>query len=156
MAIKRICEAIELDFNRQNKNLNQDIILGPKLAKQPILVPGDSQARKFICLPEKYIYGWLFSIKSDNTNLIEYKEKCYELLYEYFHGTITSRKKFIQEKTMAEREIELLEKKLELNEDYLKLHVLKGTISTVKKELTNLDKKIASEIQIDIDFSINN
>jgi hypothetical protein len=33
------------------------------------LIPGDTQPRKYVCIPEKYVYGWIFSIKSDSEEL---------------------------------------------------------------------------------------
>lgn len=150
IAIKPICEGVGVDYIQQFKNLKDDIMLGPKLCKHTILVPGNSQPRKYICLPEKYIYGYIFSIKSESEALIEYKEKCYELLFEFFHGTITSRKNLIKEKTLAEYEIEKIEKRLSENEDYKKMNKLKNTIATAKKQLNSLDKDIASEIQLNL------
>ena len=55
IAIKPVLEAINFEYTRAFKNLQEDPILGPALAVQPMQVPGD-QARKMACLPEKYIF----------------------------------------------------------------------------------------------------
>ena len=63
IAIKPIMEALGVEYTRQFKNLKEDKILGAALALQPMQVPGD-QTRNYACLPEFFIYGWLFSIQS--------------------------------------------------------------------------------------------
>ena len=83
VAVKPICEALQIDYIEQFKDIKKDSILGPVLCKHTIQIPGD-QGRSMICLPEKYIYGWLFSVKSESLALLEYKRKCYELLYDFF------------------------------------------------------------------------
>ena len=65
IAIKPICEALNLEYTRQFKNLKEDEILNQLLAEQP-MVGADNRIRKMVSLPEKYIYGWLFSINSSS------------------------------------------------------------------------------------------
>lgn len=143
IAIRPICEALQIEFTRTFKNLKSDNILSQPLAVQP-MVAADGKIRKMVCLPEFFIYGWLFSIQSDSEQLKEYKWKCYELLYEYFHGAMTDRNKFLKEKTIAENEIKTLEKELALNPSYIKLAGLKSKVSEAKKALNLLDKEIVS------------
>ena len=51
VAIKPVCEAINVEYTRIFKNIQADPALAPRLAKQPIMVPGDSQPRKYVCIP---------------------------------------------------------------------------------------------------------
>jgi len=111
IAIKPICEALGVNYNRQFQNIKEDDILGPAFATQQMQVPGD-QARGWACLPEFFIYGWLMSIQSESKELKAYKWKCYELLYNYFHGALTERTKMLKVKTQLE--VELEKKKAEL------------------------------------------
>jgi len=139
VAIKPICEALSLNFNRQFKNLKVDAILGPALAVQPIQVPGD-QLRKMVCLPEYLVYGWIFSIQSANKQLVEYKKECYKLLYDYFHGTITGRRELLTLKARTEVDRSRLEMDLRSNPSFQKWEDLKAQEARIGKQLKTADR----------------
>lgn len=143
IAIKPICEALEVNFDRQFKNLKVDKILSQVYAKQPIPTAGGIQ--KMLCISERYVYGWLFSIKSDSKQLLEYKRTCYELLFEYFHGAITSRETLIREKTKDQLEVERLEAALTTNADYQRLKEIKAKAKAINTQLRQQDLDIAKE-----------
>lgn len=143
IAINPICEALNINYNRQFKNLKNDKILSEPLAVQPI-VAADNKLREMLCLPEFYVYGWLFSIQSESPDLQEYKWKCYELLYNYFHGTIRERTSLLKEKTTTELEIEKLEKELAETPTYKKLQELKAKVNSSRKALKKWDREIIS------------
>ncbi len=73
IAIKPICEVLNIDYIQQFKNLKADEVLGPELCKHTIQVP-DDQARSMVCIPERYVYGWLLSIRSESQELKQYKK----------------------------------------------------------------------------------
>jgi hypothetical protein len=125
IAIKPICEALNIEYTRTFKNIKSDSILGPALAKQPMQVPND-QIRNFACLPEKWIYGWIFSINSDSPILEDYKRKCYDILYNHFHGSLTAIQTTLLEKDCTHAKIEELEKRLISNDDYKNLVSLRA------------------------------
>lgn len=141
IAIKPICEALQIEYTRAFKNLKEDSILAPELAKQPMQVPGD-QMRNFICLPEKFIYGWLFSIHSENPILIEYKKKVYDILFNHFHGSLTERKNVLIEKAEIKTKRQLIEVALKEDERYSELCELKGRELRIGKTLKDLDEKL--------------
>jgi hypothetical protein len=85
IALKPICEALNVEYTRIFKNVKEDPIFGQLLAEQP-MVGADGKNRKMVSLPEKWIYGWLISIQSQSPELIEYKKLCYEILADFFHG----------------------------------------------------------------------
>ena len=157
VAIKPICEALEVNYKEQYRQIKSDPILN-QLVRNTTMVGADNKMRKMSCLPEKFIYGWLFNIKkSKSEHLIEYKLKCYEILYDYFHGSVTQRQKLLKEKTKAELEIDQLEEKLEYNEDYCRLKYLKSSIKDAGKALRKMDENII-DAQLDLwkqDFVIN-
>ena len=138
IAIKPVCEALNVQYVRQFKNINADPILGPALSKQTMQVPGD-QARNMACLPEKFIYGWIFSIRSESSELLEYKRACYNILYEYFHGTITRRKKLFEEKAKIQTERSHLELDLRTQDKFVKLEDLRAREARIGKELKEMD-----------------
>ena len=144
IAIKPICEALNLEYTRQFKNLKEDKILSQLLAEQP-MVGADNRLRKMSSLPEKYIYGWLFSINSSSEEFLEYKKECYEILYNYFHGTITGRKELLKKKVEIDIELTKAENELIENPAYIKIQELKKKQSEVNKGLKNNDQKVIQE-----------
>lgn len=110
IAIKPICEALEVQFVRQFKNAKKHPFFSKVLSKQTIPTEGGMQ--KMICIPERYVYGWLFQIRSESKGLAEYQKQCCDILFDYFHGSITSRETLIREKTKEELEEERLEREL--------------------------------------------
>lgn len=146
VSIKSICEAIGVDHSAQVKRIKRDPILGSKWSKQTIQIP-DNQPRNMVCVAEKFIYGWLFSIQSDNPDLIEYKWKCYELLYDYFQGSITYRNQILKEKSFEQLEIERIEAELADDPKYSKLIELKKSVRKKGIELKKLDEEF---VQLDL------
>lgn len=148
IAIKPVCEAINVQYVRLFKNIKADPILGPALSIQTMQVPGD-QARKMSCLPEYLIYGWLFSIKSSSKELLAYKKECYEVLYNYFHSTVTMRKKLFIEKAEIQDERTKLELGLRKDPQFLKLEDLRAREARIGKELKGIDQ---SELREQLDL----
>lgn len=144
IAVKPICEALHLEYTRQFKNLKEDEILSQLLAEQP-MVGADNRIRKMMCLPEKFIYGWLFSIKSNSKELLEYKRKCYEILFNYFHGSITGRKELIKQKVEIDMELSKAEVELQENPIFTRIQNLKKKQQEINKGLRNNDKKAMQE-----------
>ena len=142
VAIKPICEALSVNYNRVFKNIKTDKILKQLLANQP-MVGADNRVRNMVALPEKYVYGWLFSINSDSDALQNYKLKCYDVLFEYFQGAVTKRSNELTEKTWAEREAKTIRKKLkDNNEDFKRLCELEGQVLQHGKNLKQIDREL--------------
>lgn len=141
VAIKSVCDALEVDYIQQYKNTKNDPILGPALCKHTMQVPSD-QPRNMVCVPEKYVYGWIFQIRSDSPALLEYKWKVYEILFDYFQGTITQRSQILREKSYEELEIARLEAELADDPKYSKLVELKSRRRRYSKELKALDNEM--------------
>jgi hypothetical protein len=144
IAIKPICEALQVNFSRQLRTLKADQILG-QLWSLETIVGADGKLRKMAALPERFVYGWLFSIKSESKELLEYKRECYNLLFDYFHGSITSRETLIRAKTKEELEEERLEAMLATNEHYQQLQRIRYNKKLITKKLAALDGEIAKE-----------
>lgn len=148
IALKPICEALNVHFDRQIRNVKGDPILGPVASVQTLQIPND-QARKMICLPEYLIYGWLFSIKSESKELLLYKKECYEVLYNYFHGIITRRKKLFEEKAKIQTERNKIENELRSQESFIKYEDLRAREARIGKELKEMDTSELNE-QLDL------
>lgn len=111
VAIKPICTALNVDYISQFKNLQQNEILSGVLSKQTIHDTTD-RLQEMVCLPEKYIYGWLFSINSKSYELQQYKKECYDVLYDYFQGATTQRLSLLQQKSADEKLLAELQEQL--------------------------------------------
>lgn len=76
------------------------------------MVAEDGKEREMICLPLRYVYGWLFSINPDRVKpeardkVIEYKRKCYDALYDYFTGTAKRQSEVNEEEKLALQNLE--------------------------------------------------
>jgi hypothetical protein len=142
VAIKPICDALGLNTNRIYKNLKSDLILKDVVANQPMR-DTKNRLQNMVALPEKYVYGWLFSVNSGSDALQQYKKKCYDLLYEHFQGAVTKRTNELSEKTWAQRQAETIRERLKLeNEDYKKLCELEGKILQHGKNLKVIDQQL--------------
>jgi hypothetical protein len=114
-----------------------------KIVSEQTMLAADSKMRKMLCISEEYVYGWIFQIQSpNNTELLKYKLKCYQLLYDYFHGAITERSNILKEKTQVDFEIEKLEKKLQNSEDYKRIQELKAQKKKATTKLKLLDSNM--------------
>lgn len=143
VAIKPICEALEIEYTRTFKNLKDDEILGQLLAEQP-MVGADKKTRNMLCLPEKFVYGWLFSIRSDSSALKQYKLVCYNVLYNHFHGAITGRMETLTERVDLDLQIIDLQDQLLQSEQFLKIQELKKRRTQLGKRLRELDADLVS------------
>jgi hypothetical protein len=87
--MKPICEAIGLDWPSQRKLIERDPVLGSVMVV--LTTTGtDGKTYPMLCLPIKFINGWLFKIDVSRykgpmrSKLIRYQVDCYDVLYERF------------------------------------------------------------------------
>ncbi len=148
IAIKPVCEVLGVDYIRQFKNISDDPILGPALSKQTMQVPGD-QSRNMVCLPEHLIYGWIFSVKSESPELLEYKKECYNILFDYFHGIITGRRELIRGGAIIKHERIVLEEQLRKSDIFVKYENIKAQEARIDIHLKRIDSE---ELNIQFDL----
>jgi len=146
IAVKPVCEAIKVDYIQQYKNIQEDEILRARLCKHTILVPGSKQPRRFVCLPEQLIYGWIFSIRSESKELREYKMECYRVLYEHFHGIITRRRVLIKEKADTKVKRRKVEHSLLQNSEYLEFTKLRAQELSISRKLRKIERCEIEEV----------
>ena len=146
--VKPILEALKMDADRSIKTLKNDPILGPERSIQTVQVSknGKNQGRKMTCIPEEFVYGWIFSLRSDSKELTEYKKTCYQLLYKHFHGTITNRRDLLVERSLLDREIIELKKSLKQEDEmYNQLQELQSKRKVLSTQLNSSDKDLAKQ-----------
>lgn len=144
IALKPICEALGLEWTNQLKALKADLALG-QLWCEHTIVAGDGKPRMMVCMPERYVYGWLFRLRSTNAQLIAYQRTCYDLLFQHFHGVITNRVDAIKERVLAMKEMEQVRRDLEADPRYQRLQELQGVVLAKGKELKEADRAIERE-----------
>lgn len=148
IALRPILEALKMDADSSIKTTKNDPFLGGCTSIQTVQVGknGKNQGRKMTCIPEKYIYGWLCFLRSDNKELNKYKETCYNLLYDHFHGTITNRKDLLLERRTIDTEMfEIKESLKNANEKYKKLEILQAKRKSVTNQLNSIDKNLLNQ-----------
>jgi hypothetical protein len=151
IALKPILDALNLDADRYIKKTKRDAFFGTCWDTLSVQVENNGviQGRKMVCLPEKYIYGWICILNSTSKELNEYKETCYSLLYNHFHGTITNRKELLLEKKDVDSQLHQLKSQLkEKDEAFQKLQKLEVKKKQLTKQLASMDEQIIKEPEI--------
>ena len=138
IALKPLCEALNINYDRQYRNLKKHRILG-QLCADLHMVAADGKSRKMVSLPEFAIYGWLFQIESSAEGLIEYQWECYQVLFEHFHGAITGRKELIKTKAQNSVLIDSLKNKVFATDEAIKLAEAERKQKAIDKNLKQLD-----------------
>lgn len=139
-----ICEALGVDYEGQRKNIRSDKNLAGVPSNQTVH-DASGRLQPMFCLPEFYIYGWLFSIRSNRRGLQGYKWKCYEILYNYFHGSVGGRKDLIREEVKIQMEKDRLINELSKTPEYIQLQDLNARTRKIKAELRIMDDSMFSE-----------
>lgn len=95
--VKPICDILELNWSGQQQRINRDEVLST-VRRICVIHTGSRGPQDTLCLPLKYLNGWLFGISTARVReevrerLIQYKHECYEVLYEAFQlGNVTAR-----------------------------------------------------------------
>jgi hypothetical protein len=143
IALKPICEALNVDYIQQFKNAQNSPIYNQLLCKHT-MIAADGKARKMVSLPEKRIYGWLMQIQSNSPDLIEYQIKCHDILFEHFHGTIIGRKELLSAKAKAQLEMDEVMNTLD-PEQAIKYDRAKRKLNQVTAQLREMDGEIIQE-----------
>ncbi len=143
IALKPICEALNVDWKNQHEKLLKDEILG-QLSSEQGIVAADGKMRKMVSLPEFYVYGWIFQIQSSSPELLKYKWECYRVLYEHFHGAITGRQQLLREKAKAQIVVEEVFNGLD-PEAAIRFDRARRKINQINSQLRKADGEILEE-----------
>lgn len=132
--IRPICEALGIDVESQRKKIQDDEDLS-STAVLSTAVGADGKERDMLCLPIRYVFGWLFTINPKNVKpeaqeaVRAYRRRCYDALYSHFFG---SQKRQLEQNQI---EISLLEELADLNQQQQQL---KQTINEKRRKLEKL------------------
>ena len=94
--VKPICQALGIDPEGQRQRILRHYILS-SVAFTLKATGTDNKNYDMLCLPIKFVYGWLFTIDANLVNesrretVAEYQRECYDALYRHFAGSLKRR-----------------------------------------------------------------
>lgn len=93
--LRPICDNLGVAWSPQRRRINRDAVLSEEVISVTVTVT--QQGREMLCLPLKYVPGWLFGINAERVKpeirerLIRYQRECYDVLSEAFQeGRLTA------------------------------------------------------------------
>lgn len=95
-----------------------------------------------LCIPERDVYGWIAGLQSGSPELLQYRRKCYDLLFDFFHGTITDRNALLKERTTSRLKARQLREALAANETYQDLVKNETAALRADKALKSMDQQV--------------
>ena len=87
--VKPLCDIIGVEYRPQYKKLKTDDNFKSVITLEAIS-DSDGNMCSMVCLPLKYVFGWLFTINpaaarpKARKTAAEYRKKCYDILYDHF------------------------------------------------------------------------
>lgn len=148
--IKPICQALGIDFKGQYDKIENDKILNSTVVLSPT-VATDEKQREMICLPIKYVFGWLFTINPGNVSegaretITKYKMECYEVLYRHF----TARALAFERQNKEVMRLSQL-----INEEQYLFATTRNRLNSLRKEFSEIRDKSIDEMIIEIQSEI--
>lgn len=148
--IKPICQALGIDFKSQYDKIKNDEIFNSMVVLSTT-VANDEKQREMVCLPIKYVFGWLFTINPGNVNsdakeaITKYKMECYDVLYRHF----TARALAFERQNKEVMRLSAL-----INEEQYVFATTRNRLNTLKKEFAELRDKDIEQVIIDIQSEI--
>jgi hypothetical protein len=137
IALRPVLDALNVDADWHLRAVKNDEILVQHLCEHTG-VAADGKDRKMLCLPEKFIYGWLFTINADSPQLKEYKEKCYDILFAHFHGRFSA----LVERVEIDERLAELEAELATNEKFAEIKALEERRKKIAPALRKMDNDL--------------
>ena len=87
--IRPICDALGVAYHAQYMKIKDDKFLSSTVMLS-ITVGADGKQREMVCIPLRFIFGWLFTINPANVSeearesVMRYRLECYNALYDPF------------------------------------------------------------------------
>jgi hypothetical protein len=154
VAVKTICEAIGLDYERAKRNIKEHPVLSGGMSVQTY--PTTSGVQEMVCLNLDYLHGWLFSIsvnhvrKEIRPKLLTYQRECYKVLKDHFSGNKKSEGVNYEMQVAAFQALQA--RRVEL---YEAMRTAQREIYHVEKRLHDFDFDHPEQTQLKIDFTVS-
>lgn len=93
--VRPLCDFLGVDWSAQRRRIARDPVLSARAKGVAVTAtPGGTQ--EMLCLPVKFMHGWLFGINASRVRaelqakLIRYQEECFEVLWQAFQAETLS------------------------------------------------------------------
>lgn len=151
--IKPICEALGISHQAQMEKLQADEILSSTV-RLSLTVGMDKKEREMVCLPLKFVFGWLFTINPKNVkpeaqeSVARFRMECYNALFEHF---------VLQSQYLEERQSEiekLMDEEARVRSDFRETRKRLDQAREAVREIRSLTFDIwkANRNQLKLDF----
>ncbi|MCO5190570.1 MAG: phage antirepressor N-terminal domain-containing protein [Anaerolineae bacterium] len=161
--IRPICDNLGITLAGQRERIGRDPVLSKAVSSVSVTLT--QQSRAMLCLPLKFIPGWLFGINANRVKedlrdkIIRYQEECYDVLWEAFRDGLLTAEPFaelletdspeVQAYMMARAIMQmarnqlLLKARVDTHSQRLDTHELR--LETVEAALSNPDRLITED-----------
>ena len=109
--VKPICTALGISHQKQIERLKNNPILSSVITLR-VTTGSDGKQYEMICIPFKYVFGWLFQIDPRNVkpeaqeSVMKYQMECYDALYRHF----TELEEYMEDRTkLVEQKMDVIE-----------------------------------------------
>jgi hypothetical protein len=147
--IRPICMALGVAYQRQEEKLKSHPVFSPSVTLR-VTEASDGRRTNMLCLPIKYVFGWLFTIHPDNVktevreNLIQYQQACCDALFEYFFASQIAQQESIANTVTLRKRKHELEDKPDKSEDLTEYIDLTNKINQEKTNRRKNTKQLFS------------
>ena len=160
--IRPICDHLGVDWSAQRRRINRDLVLSEEMMSVAItatdIESGDRtpHTSEYLCLPLKFINGFLFGINASRVNeqirdkLVQYQRECYDVLFKAFqqktqvemqHPLATVREIGLAIAQMAEEQMEH-DRRIGTVEH--RIDAAAVVVRDINKRLTGVEKRLTS------------
>ncbi len=91
--VRYLCDVLGVNYSGQYQRIQRDPVLGEALREAPVSLP-DGRSYEMVCLPLKYVRGWLFGINASRVKeevrekLIQYQREIIEIIDRAFSRSL--------------------------------------------------------------------
>lgn len=145
--IRPICDNLGVTLAGQRERINRDPVLSEEITSVSVTLT--QQAREMLCLPLKFIPGWLFGINVNRVKpelrerIIRYQRECYDVLAEAFvEGRLTADPLFeelLQQDTDAVQAYKMLQAMVRLARNQV---LIEARLETQDTRLDDYEKRL--------------
>lgn len=147
--IRPVCDNLGITLAGQRERINRDPVLSEAVASVSVTLT--QQAREMLCLPLKFIPGWLFGVNANRVkpelrdNVIRYQRECFDVLSEAFlEGRLTANPSFtelLQTNTPAVQAYKVLQELTRLARSQI---LLEAQVGHQEIRIDDLEKRLES------------
>jgi hypothetical protein len=147
--IRPVCDNLGITLAGQRERINRDPVLSEAVTSVSVTLT--QQAREMLCLPLKFIPGWLFGVNANRVkpelreNVIRYQRECFDVLAEAFmEGRLTADPSFtdlLQTNTPAVQAYKVLQELTRLARSQV---LLEARVGHQEFRIDDLEKRLES------------